>query len=701
MQSIGKYFKDENMSIIAKTDEKYLSFTVGYFKFIDSCAFLSASLDTLGGLLDKKTDFKNLEKEFKGYPMNKINLLKEKGIYPYEWFDDLNKFHHEGLPNIDGFYSSLNNEKIKDSDYKKAEKVYKDFNCKDFGDYHSLYLKTDILILADVFEKFRKMCLSEYRLDPLNYVSLPSFAWDCMLLKTGVELDLLHEQEMYEFFEKSIRGGISTIGGLRRATANNKYMKNYDKEKVSSFISYIDCNNLYGAVMSQKLPQSGFKWIDENNLNMEYLRDLKKKGYGFTIECDILCPKEIHDKVNDYPLLAENIIVKNEMLSDYQLDLKKKFYGVENKKGEVKITEEKVKKLVPNLMHKKNYVVHSDTLEYALKTGYILEKIHKGVSYKESEWLEKYIKHNSDKRKECTNDFDKDFYKLMNNAVYGMTMMNVRKFGDCELVSNIQKFKKAVRSNRLKNVKIFNEDLVLINKYKKKVTLNRPMYVGFAVLELSKLLMQKFWYDYLKVKYGEKVRLCMTDTDSFIIYVETEDLYKDMYDNREHYDLSNMRTLDTLEEPSKYQGKYNKYIKDNYKSVHILMSNLGYSNKYYASKNKAIIGKFKDETAGIPIVEFIGLQSKCYSNVLENGKQKGTAKGVKKSVKNQELKHDKYLSVANENKKIMIKQNGFKSEKHEVYTITTEKTGLSAYDTKRYMTNQMESLAFGHYSIKY
>lgn len=701
LQTLGKYFKKESFNIISKTDEKYLCFSVGNITFIDSFAFLASSLEQLASLLDKQNDFKYLEKHF-GKNSN-TDLLKMKGVFPYEWFDSIHKFHFNGLPKPVCFYSSLNNTQINDEDYSRAQTVYKSFNCETFGDYHDIYLKTDVLILADIFEKFRNQCLNDYKLDPLNYVSLPSFGWDAMLNMTKVKLELLSSQDMYEFYEKNIRGGVSMICGLRHAVANNKYMTSFDKQKISSFLMYIDCNNLYGKSMTQKLPYKNFEWINENEiqemgLSAQSLENFKNKyNKGFAIEVDVDYPDHLHDAHNDFPLLPEKIAAENNMLSEYQYNLKKKYYGVKNSKGEIKVQDEKIKKLIPNLNNKEKYVIHSDTLIYALSKGLILKKIHKGIKYDEKEWLEPYIRFNSNKRANTNDSFLKDFYKLMNNAVYGISMMNVRNFQDAELVSSPERFDKLIRKNNLKGIKIFNNDLVLINKYKKQVDLNRPIYTGFSILEHSKLHMQKFYYDYLKVKYGEKVRLCMTDTDSFIIYVESSDinkpidLYEDMYNDREsYYDLSNFPNDHFII----------KKCREDFEKKYTFKSKEEYDKNFSKYLNKAIIGMFKVETSNVPIKEFIGMQSKTYSLKLDDKKQtqKNTAKGVKKNVKKEILKHELYHQIRNTEGLQMVQQNTFKSDKHEIYTISTTKKGLSAYDDKRYLINQDKSYAYGHYS---
>ena len=275
-----------NIDVIASNAEKYITFKIGkHLKFIDSYQFMASPLANLAKALpDNKYIYTS--EAFSG---EKLDLMKAKGVYPYDYMDSFQKFSQTQLPKRDDFYSLLTDEEISVSEYAHAQKVWETFGIENMGQYHDLYLKSDVLLLADIFENFREQYLDTYGLDPAHYVSLPSSSWDAMQKMTGVRLDLLTDVEMLNFIEKGMRGGISTITH-RYALANNKYMKNYDPQKESSYIPYLDANNLYGWAMSQKLPTGNFKWIKcPEYLNLNSYDE--NSARGLILEVDLEYPK--------------------------------------------------------------------------------------------------------------------------------------------------------------------------------------------------------------------------------------------------------------------------------------------------------------------------------------------------------------------------------------------------------------------------
>ena len=255
MQQIAEV--DVNLSCIPNNMEKYISFSLGSLRFIDSFQFLLSSLDSL--VSSNKPEDLEIIRQFESDPV-KISLLLRKGIYPYEYMDSFERFEERHLPPKEAFYSKLKKEHIRHEDYEHAKRVWEAFECENLGTYHDLYLLTDTLLLADVFENFRKTCLKNYGLDSAHYYTSPGLSWDALLKHTSMKLELLTDYNMYLFIEKGIRGGISTE--MRRySKANNPYLNDFNPEQEISYIPYLDANNLYGWAMSQPLPVGKFAWM--------------------------------------------------------------------------------------------------------------------------------------------------------------------------------------------------------------------------------------------------------------------------------------------------------------------------------------------------------------------------------------------------------------------------------------------------------
>ena len=261
MQQIGEIAKkhaytnkkgekeDLNINAIPNNMEKYMAFMLGnHLTFINSFQFMSSSLGKLVSNLPKEA-FKYTSEEFTG---KELSLMSQKGVYPYDFMNGFEKFDQMELLTKDQFYRVLNNQHIMNNEYNHAKKVWKVFNIKTMGEYHDLYLKSDMLLLADVFENFRKTCLQYYKLDPCHYFTSLGLSWDAMLKLTNIKLELMTDVDMFQFIEKDMHGGVSSITN-RYEKANNKYMKEYDEKAPSKYIMYLNTNNLYGWAMSQCL----------------------------------------------------------------------------------------------------------------------------------------------------------------------------------------------------------------------------------------------------------------------------------------------------------------------------------------------------------------------------------------------------------------------------------------------------------------
>ena len=321
---------------------------------------MSSSLDKLVSNLPKGA-FKYTSEEFTG---RKLSLISQKGVYRYDFMDSFEKFDKTELPTKEQFYSTLNDQHITNDEYNHATKVWKAFNIKTMGEYHDLYLKSDVLLLADVFESFRKTCLQYYKLDPCHYFTSPGLSWDAMLKMTNNELELMTDVDMFQFIEKGMRGGVSYIAN-RHGKANNKYMNKYDEKAPSKYIIYLDANNLYGWAMSQYLPTGNFKWMSDKEIKQVDLGNYKADGKkGLILEVDLEYPHELHNLHNDYPVCPEKVKVSNDMLSGYCKKIANKY----------NISIGLVSKLIPTSRNKKEYVLHYRNLQLYLDLGLKIKK---------------------------------------------------------------------------------------------------------------------------------------------------------------------------------------------------------------------------------------------------------------------------------------------------------------------------------------
>lgn len=673
-----KHLKKDRISCIPNNEERYISFSknlvVGQYKefdertqkevtknitfeirFIDTFAFMASSLDSLSENLkkgcksidDMRKVFVNTSEHFKND--EQFELMTKKGVYPYDYITSFDKLNDRRLPYRKDFYSKLNNKECSEEDYNDAINVWIKFNCKTLLDYHNIYLVSDVLLLSDIWENFRSVCYKNYGLDCEYYFTAPGLSWDAMLKFTEIKLELLTDIDKYLFVESGIRGGISQIS-KRYAKANNKYMTSYDSKIEESSIIYLDANNLYGWAMSSHLPYKNFNWNNDdwNKEKIMKLDDKGKKGYLFSVSLKL--PDDKHDYFNNYPLCPENISIQKNELNEWQQ---------ENYK------QSKIQKLCLTLHDKVNYVVNYRYLKLALSLGYELLSVNKVLEYDQCDFLAKYILKNTELRTKASNDFEKDFYKLMNNSVYGKTMENVRNRINFRLITTEEE---ALRVKNLKRFNIFNKNLVGLHIIKTKVKLDKPIYLGQNILDDSKVLMSDFHYNFMLKKIERKnIDLLFTDTDSLCYHIRNQDIFKIMKDNKELFDLSN-------------------YPKN---------------HELYDGTNNKVIGKFKNESVK-QITEFVGLRAKLYSFIAEGDDHKhNKCKGVKRYVVENELDINHYKNTLNTREVKKVSQNGIRSYNHEIFSETQIKTALSATDDKVYISsNNVDTFNFGHYRIR-
>ncbi|XP_067130198.1 uncharacterized protein [Centruroides vittatus] len=473
-----------------------------------------------------------------------------------------------------------------------------------------------------------------------------------------IELDLFTDLDMYLYIESAIRGGVSLVG-KRYSKANNPYLsQTYDNSKPHSYIVIIDSNNLYGLSMVQYLPYSEFRWLRQSEIDEFNVKNVPSESeIGYILEVDLEYPVSLHNLHNDLPLAVNHEKVEFEDLSTYQKSLLSSLNLKFNSN---------IKKLVPTLKDKSHYITYYENLKFYLEKGLILKKIHRILSFKQAPYLSPYIFFNNEKRKASKSEFDKNFFKLMNNSFYGKCMQNVRKQINLKAGLNKDQCKKYLNDPALENFQIINEDCAVFRLKRSNLLLNKPLYIGFCVLESSKLHMYKTYYNVFKNYYKNNVNLLYTDTDSLILEIFTNDIYLDFKNNLpDIFDFSNY----PLDHP------------------------------LYSEKNKNKLGFFKDEAKSKVISEFVGLKAKMYS-ISGEYYEKKTAKGINKSVVKSTFYHDLYKSTLLKKQQHRHSQSQIISKNHVITTQFQNKISLSAfYDKKYILSNGIDTLSYGHYSI--
>ena len=557
--------------------ENYVSVEVGCLRFLDSYRFLNSSLDKL---------IKSMQSSANSFPIMDENgftdeLFKKTLAYPYEYLYLSNIPEPFNLSPED-FWSTLKQTTPSLEEINRTQEIIKKYDLKNGQELTKLYLKMDVLQLTDVFENFVEKSTLEYGINPLYSYSLPGYTWKAGLKLTNIRLDFIKDKQLLLLLENNIRGGISSVMGPR-------YIESNENTK----LLYIDANNLYGWAMSQYLPTGDFKKMRSCHEAMQYdstlMNEIKEdilntpddNEFGYFIECDLEYPAEIKEKTENFPLRPYQTTADPNLFSEYMNSVKQPNY---------KPTE----KLMCDLTNKYNYMMHYRMFKFYTNLGVKVTKIHMIYRFKQSLWLEKYNNHNTQKRTKAKTNFEKDLYKLMNNAFFGKTMENVRERVNIQILphTNIDQIIKRQSKFSFKGI-INHYSEFSVHKYdKEKTVFDKQIYMGFSVLELSKLLMYEFYYHKLQPYYSSRsdasVKLHYMDTDSFILSIKTGDLINDL-----------------------------EYFKDDFD-----FSELDENHELYDTINKKVIGKLKIETS--PIIEldnFVALRSKSYSFSYKNAQE--------------------------------------------------------------------------------
>ncbi|XP_065354937.1 uncharacterized protein LOC135949334 [Calliphora vicina] len=567
---------DGPLNIIPQSNDSciYLSKTIKSdigvrleIRFLDSFGFIPSKLaDVVKHLtINDLNTFKSM------YPddLSKFNLLTKKTVFPHNYIDSVEKLSETCLPSRDKFYNKLRQTECSLEDYKHAEAIWAKFECKTLKNYLILHMKTDVLLLTDVFQNFRSICKRTYGLDPCHYYSTAGFSWDAMLKTTKIKLSLLTDKTIISFLQKGIRGAVTQCP-QRHSIANNKYLSDYNDQLPSKYVMHYEANNLYDWAMSQALPVGDFKWLSNvENFSLDSIPNDSNTGY--ILEVDLEYPKEIHDKHNSLPFCS---------------DMKTP-------------AQAKEKKLVLDLNHKSEYVIYYTNLQQCLKHGLKLTKIHRILKFKQTDWLKKFI---SLKDATNLNSFEKYVYEILNNAVCDRAMGKGDKTTTIKLVKKWENdgrklgARAFIAKHEFNSIHIFDKDTVGAEFYN-FYSSYKPIYLEFTILELMKWKMYNFHYDHMMPKYNSNIQLNYIDVNSFIYTIKTEDVYKDFKDQLSFadtgYDVGNKKIM--LKEFVALRSKmysvksanFKESIKDDCKDIRLSDYKLCLYNKkiHYATIN--------------------------------------------------------------------------------------------------------------------
>ena len=586
----------------------------------------------------------------------KIKLLTGgKGIYPYSLCNDADIMKQmTNFPPIEKFFNDLTNTSCTLEDYKFAVNVYKSFNCKNLYEYTILYNHTDTLILAEIMTVYRKVIQDHFQMDIHHFLGIPGLSFNIMLKISKVKLELISDPEMSDFFQKSIRGGMSFIT-TRKAKSDYTDSNIENCKRRMTHIRYIDGNNLYGSQMLFDLPTEDFKFEDE-----KFVKKIEKKiknrkpisidDRGMFLEVDLTYPKKLHKLHEDFPLAPERYKITYNELSPINQFLYKK---MQKNTSQDTYCE---KKLIPTFHNRKYYILHIKCLLFYLSHGLILKKIHRIVSFKQKPFLKDYILTLTNLRsisaaKNLT--FFVNVFKLLANSTYGKFAQNPNNFTYAKLCLCERDLKKAINSNRFLRASIVNQDVAIVEYKPEKILYDSPFSVAATILDLAKLHLYYYYYDVLKPTFvPDKVSLIATDTDSIIFSVNCPNFFT-KYKKLPLFDFSNFKKHDFL----------------------------------YSDKNRKALLFFKDENPSDFIKEFIGLRSKLYVIKTVSNHEDKKCKGYNRKFKDTLLTYEKYKNCHKNLTQHRLPLLAIRSFDHQLYTVLQNKVVLNNYDSKMFICN--------------
>ena len=645
----------------------------------DTFLFITMSLEKIVSCMKKKTVEENKEvfklfftefhKSYEGITDETISLILKKNIFPYKFFTESSRLDVSAPPFLDIFrpreenlqyFSETVSVQDLEEQFKTVERIFTDFHVMTARDYHDIYLRCDVMQLADVFLAAIHTLWESHHIFLPDYLGMPGASWAAFLRHDPTLSIPLYTNTIFaEYFHDMTRGGV-TSAPLRHAVADSTHS-----------IIYLDVNGLYPYVMqAYKYPCGYMLWVnfgedaqrDCNRYLMENIfPDLEARGEGMCLTVDLYYTRAVKDLTDDYPFAPEHRVIYDEYFGEDQEFLRN--WAAAN-------NDEKMKPfrgLVGTLYDKKQYGVHWRLLKWYIEHGLIVTRIYWGVRFEEGEYLAGYVRKNIEIRNTRKDELGKMVYKLMGNSIYGKTFESPFKRGAFEIVCDEAKLQGMIEEGNIATITPIDDLGWVVKMDGEEIVLDKPTYIGACVVEYAKLHMYELFYDKLK-KIFDNVRLVYTDTDSFIIMVEHPE---------------------ELKPPKKLFA----YMREKCPG---LLGGIG--------------GQVKSETSEKEtIAEVIALRSKVYAYrttgyVDDETKQEVAphmdcrAKGTTKAAQEKQLDWEAYRQVLEELKSKATDNMQFIRARFNISSTTISRQSLSANDGKRNICpNGIDTHAWGYF----
>lgn len=554
-------------------------------------------------------------------------IRNAKGIFPYDWFDSAEKLKATALP-PSPWYNKLTRQTV---DATEAFELWERKGMREFEEYHNYYLMSDVLQLADAFEELRRTGVQEFNVDPAHFQGAPGYTWYLGISHNSEMFKIIQDREIYLDIQNGIRGGVSQ--------AMTRYINVEDKPEESMF--FLDVNSLYSKCMTYKLPG---KFIEKIEELPETWPDLFNQTTPYTalFVVDLIYPEHLHDRDVAYPLAPH------------------KFND----------------RLCTTFRNKEKYMLHAEALLFYIQRGLIIEKFHYGYVFEHDYVLRDYVQSNIEKRRSTRSEVMKTLYKLLNNSIYGKTCENVNKYRKFDVIEQDELFGDPMQqiNGELQDCVSFLqcENKFLCERKLHEVRLNKPIQIGFTILEFAKLEIYKF-LAIIQDHFGQRVVPLYTDTDSILFWCDFPTPWKFFYNSplKEYLDFEKV--------PEHWEIKTHDTDK--------------------------VSGLWSPESGGKEIIEYCGLRAKCYCYRFRDNEVVIKNKGIPKSAMianrdetpREEITMEHFKSALFEGEPYHVCQYMIRSNRHEVMTKVQYKLGLSANDLKRAVTkNRAITLPFGY-----